>query len=680
MTDWQNLAQIRRRLKSAHGLPSDRADVVVESALRMLERGKTEHTGLALGYVQSGKTLSFTTLMAAAADSGYGMVVGILGSTDLLFDQNRRRLLDDLGLHDRDDFRWVHLTHPDARDAEDVERYLRSGRVVLVTLLKNYRRIGRFTKLLGALGTPPERVLVVDDEADQMSLNIRVRQGEMSATYRAISDMRKALGHHVYVQYTATPFAPLLLEAEDHLAPRFVELLVPGDDYIGTSAFFSPDGVRRLTRELPETDEVNGLPGGLADAVAVYITGAALLRHQPEPAVRPPISMMVHTSHRIQEHKRLADLLTTTLAAWGQKLRRPEADPGRQSLLARLEVARRDLTSHGNVATAADEQFAKQAEAVLDGLKVWTVNSAEDVEQIDWRREPYHVLVGGNKLDRGYTVRGLTVTYMTRSLGQAQADTILQRARSFGYKRQYLDYCRFFAPARLIGAFQSLVHTEQDMRSSLLDAVDDGLSPQHWARSVGFVIGKGMRATRAGVTRRPPEILAATGWHTLRQPDRSEEAILANRGLIDRLKLDQASTQAFGKVRHRVTIVSAEAIAELLENWSLADPWPGWPRDAMAALLRKNAELGLLRELSVYLMRNDGQPRERSWIDPDGIPNLMQGSDAQTGYPGDRKLSSAAQLQVHHLKLKGGGGHILHSLAMFLPQTLVIVRAAKDVG
>ena len=27
---------------------------------------------------------------------------------------------------------------------------------------------------------------------------------------------------------------------------------------------------------------------------------------------------------------------------------------------------------------------------------------------------PVHILIGGNKLDRGFTVEGLTVTYMNR--------------------------------------------------------------------------------------------------------------------------------------------------------------------------------------------------------------------------------------------------------------------------
>ena len=50
------------------------------------------------------------------------------------------------------------------------------------------------------------RVLIVDDEADQVSLNTRVREGDESPTYAAIGRLRDGLGAHLYVQYTATPY------------------------------------------------------------------------------------------------------------------------------------------------------------------------------------------------------------------------------------------------------------------------------------------------------------------------------------------------------------------------------------------------------------------------------------------------------------------------------------------
>jgi hypothetical protein len=57
-------------------------------------------TGLVLGYVQSGKTLSFTSVMALACDNGYRVAILIGGRTNLLLNQNTKRLKSDIGKFD----------------------------------------------------------------------------------------------------------------------------------------------------------------------------------------------------------------------------------------------------------------------------------------------------------------------------------------------------------------------------------------------------------------------------------------------------------------------------------------------------------------------------------------------------------------------------------------------------
>jgi hypothetical protein len=67
--------------------------------------------------------------------------------------------------------------------------------------------------------------------------------------------------------------------------------------------------------------------------------------------------------------------------------------------------------------------------------------------EINWANYSSHILVGAEMLNRGYTVEGLAVSYMPRySIGKSNADTIQQRCRFFGYKRNYLDSCRVFIP------------------------------------------------------------------------------------------------------------------------------------------------------------------------------------------------------------------------------------------
>ena len=59
----------------------------------------------------------------------------------------------------------------------------------------------------------------------------------MSTIYGRIRDLKNILPHHTFIQYTATPQAPLFINIFDNLSPNFIQLLTPGDKYTGGRAF-----------------------------------------------------------------------------------------------------------------------------------------------------------------------------------------------------------------------------------------------------------------------------------------------------------------------------------------------------------------------------------------------------------------------------------------------------------
>ena len=88
------------------------------------------------------------------------------------------------------------------------------------------------------------------------------------------------------------------------------------------------------------------------------------------------------------------------------------------------------------------------------------VNSRRGVTpHINWQDSYSWILVGGQSMDRGFTVEGLTVTYMPRNIGVGNVDTIQQRARFFGYKRSYLGYCRVFLDQVTIDSYNDNYRT-----------------------------------------------------------------------------------------------------------------------------------------------------------------------------------------------------------------------------
>ena len=76
--------------------------------------------------------------------------------------------------------------------------------------------------------------LVIDDEADNASLNTLIHQDgeEESRIYNCIKKLQKTLPSHSLLQYTATPQAILLSSPGDDFRPRKVRFVEPGEGYI----------------------------------------------------------------------------------------------------------------------------------------------------------------------------------------------------------------------------------------------------------------------------------------------------------------------------------------------------------------------------------------------------------------------------------------------------------------
>ena len=117
--------------------------------------------------------------------------------------------------------------------------------------------------------------------------------------------------------------------------------------------------------------------------------------------------------------------------------------------------------------------------------------------EVDWGSAYGWILVGGQAMDRGFTIEGLTVTYMPRGIGVGNADTVQQRARFFGYKREYLGFCRVYLEQGTHRAFERYVEHEEDMRVQLEDIRDSGRSLNDWKRA--FVLDNALRPCRDSV-------------------------------------------------------------------------------------------------------------------------------------------------------------------------------------
>lgn len=646
------------------------------------------NTGLALGYVQSGKTTTITALLAKAADEGYRLIITFLGSTNLLLTQNADRIENSIGIGengDRRDYKWFAMRNPSGTSsAKELADFIAKDRTILISVLKHAGRIDALAEVLLKAKTMNIPTLIVDDEADQASLNTEINEDLVSKTYAAISKLRIAQPRHLYVQFTATPYAPLLLSPSDHLSPNFVTFLHPGKGYTGGREFFV-DYADKVIRPIPMLDEQPAkslpteLPKSLIEALANFILGASILLEKS--LGNAPISMLVHSTQKNDVQSRYHYLIERQLRRWRELVSEAStiADfPATfgEELNNLLEVGAQSLT---------DQELVPAIKRVLLESKTWLLNSTTSIKNVNWNVTPIHILVGGNKLDRGFTVEGLTVTYMNRPPSD-QVDTLEQRARAFGYRGELLPYCQFFATPRTLKLLREIVFTEYDLRAKLQDWLNRGGSVSEWANQIGLMLPAGTKPSRTNVLETLSRFNAAKSkWHSLRRIDVSEGARLHNNELVAQTGLLDATSVNFGRLNHKlIELPLKEVIQNILLPWKISSYSPEWRHADILDYLERQEDLDL--PIQVLLMElSENEPRVRDWDPELGFINLFQGEDVvsvpgKPYYEGDRKVpfgsddDTGIALQIHYVKPKYDNFLPSYTLAIHLGKNTIVRR------
>lgn len=639
---------------------------------------QVQRAGLVVGYVQSGKTTSFTAVSTLAADNGYGMVVILGGTSSPLLDQTRNRIVKDLDLHEPDAYRrWIHIEspEPDSNEAQrlstalatqlDVDADADEKVPVIVTVMKQHIHMKNLAKVLSDLSTRLElsrvTTLVIDDEADQATPNLKTGTLE-STTYSRLRRIRSTLPSHTLLQYTATPQAPLLVAIADEISPEFVCTLKPGDGYTGGRFFFvdhHDDFVRDISAEDLEAidDASDDPPRSLLLAFSTYVMGCAIARERGEqsPAQR---SMLVHPSQKTLPQARFVQWLRALRDHWLRSLALDENEPDRSDIIESVWAKAWEELQPTVPDLPGLDVLLPRCARVLKNVVFEEINATSSgTVEVEWAKGPYWVLVGGRLLDRGFTVEGLTVTYMPRGIGVGNADTLQQRARFFGYKSDYAPYCRLFLDPTVDHAFTQYVRHEEALRSELSDVARRGLSLKDWKRI--FILDSSLKLTRRAVIRlsllapRFPE-----GWVNQRDfGDASKDLIEEDLKCVR----DFSATHAWIDFeeesgpepvqRHTVTDTTVgDALSSLLV------PYVTWGNDraTFTALCAMLAEAGEDLPCSVVRMSAhlpDGTRRRRS-LSGGKIKNLFQGRNPKSGTPtylGDRHVhrDDAVTIQLH---------------------------------
>ena len=92
------------------------------------------------------------------------------------------------------------------------------------------------------------------------------------------------------------------------------------------------------------------------------------------------------------------------------------------------------------------------------------------------------IAVGGDKLSRGLTLEGLTVSYYLRPT--TMYDTLMQMGRWFGYRPGYLDLCRINTTSDLVESFAQIASAEKDLIEQFKEMARLGATPEEFGLAV----------------------------------------------------------------------------------------------------------------------------------------------------------------------------------------------------
>jgi hypothetical protein len=121
---------------------------------------------------------------------------------------------------------------------------------------------------------------------------------------------------------------------------------------------------------------------------------------------------------------------------------------------------------------------------VLEELQLRTMNgTSEDSLAYTESLRPLTVIaVGGDKLSRGLTLEGLTVSYYLRA--SKMYDTLMQMGRWFGYRPGYLDVCRLYTTDELASWYRDIAVANEELLREFDYMVALGKTPKDYGLRV----------------------------------------------------------------------------------------------------------------------------------------------------------------------------------------------------
>jgi hypothetical protein len=556
-------------------------DDVTNQILGLLEfpkkPGSWDRRGMVVGHVQSGKTANYTGLICKAADAGYRLIVVIAGVHNNLRNQTQLRI--DEGFVGRDSARMMsNRDNPiigvgkfdSSKRPVTFTNSVRDFNKTMATALgvgldglkepavfvikKNSSTLKNLLEWLRehsvrAGGTSVDApMLLIDDEADNASINTKHGKGEVTKINGQIRDLLQMFERSCYIGYTATPFANIFIEPESNhemlgadLFPKdFIVSLDPPSNYFGASRVFLSDS-DQIIRPIEDNEDflplkhptdfhMAAMPPSLTDAVRTFVV-ACTIRHL-RGHNDAHCSMLVNASIKNDVQRQLKNQLHLLLERIQQSVRVNASLPPEQALRD-LEVrALHDAwqKEYGEIAGFGWPEVQSRLHEAVSPVKTVLINS-KSKDALDYQGNSKSglsvIAVGGFALSRGLTLEGLMVSYFLRN--SMMYDTLMQMGRWFGYRPGYDDLCRIWMPEAAQGWYEHIAEATEELREELRIMQAANATPEQFGLKV----------------RSDPETLIVTARNKMGTGEKLRVSIGLGKSFIETstLKRDEASRE-----------------------------------------------------------------------------------------------------------------------------------------
>ncbi|HWZ15428.1 MAG TPA: Z1 domain-containing protein [Mucilaginibacter sp.] len=461
-------------------------------------------------------------------------------------------------------------------------------------------------------------LLVIDDEADYASLNIS--KDFVSTINGQIRALLGLFDQSAFVGYTATPFANIFItdinqtrdktitvngnriRLGEELFPKdFIINIPPPSNYIGYTKVFGTDlddadegDEKLLTVSIIAGDDVyiprnhrkndelpSGIPDDLKTAVCCFVIVCACRMARGQE--KDDSSMLVHVSWYVRWINHIAGLVNDYLEEVRNLIRydtNGEFVDRLQQIWSAEFSGKSDAVmqqmgySDPRVMEHTWEEISQYLSAAAEKIEVRAVHgpqkglSYENTQPLnyeDYENGLWVIAVGGNKLSRGLTLEGLSISYFLRAT--KFYDTLLQMGRWFGYRPGYADLCRLFTTGELILWYQYIAGATEELKEQFDVMELAERTPENYGLKVKKTPGKMLMISSAIKTRGATDLEMSFSGELLETYILSKSPAILSANLFTAGKLLNSLGLPSGKKRQGQSLIWENVHVDLVDRF-----------------------------------------------------------------------------------------------------------------